>query len=78
MGMYNVIDIEINCPKCGGEIDEWQTKDLVIDTIYRVDNLLSHYKLNSRMDAEIHSYCDKCKERISFDVKKGKITHAKF
>ncbi|MEK7504632.1 MAG: hypothetical protein AAB550_04010 [Patescibacteria group bacterium] len=73
MGMFNVIKVKVDCPKCGGKIDEWQTKNLVIDDIYPVDNVLEHYDLNKGMDAEIHSYCDNCNKELSLIIKKGKI-----
>lgn len=72
MGLFNIIKLNKECPKCGAEV-EWQTKNLKIDDIYPVENLMNHYDLNSRMDAEVHTFCDKCNKWIELIIKKGKI-----
>ncbi len=72
MGMFNIIDIKKDCPKCGAKV-EWQTKDLVIDSRYLVENSGEKYVLNTRMSAEIYTSCDKCKTWTELKIKNGKI-----
>lgn len=72
MGMYNIIDLEKNCPNCSTKV-EWQTKDLVIDDIYPVASVLETYELNKRMSGEVHTLCSKCKTWSEARIKNGKL-----
>ena len=72
MGMFNVIDIKKNCPKCDSKV-EWQTKDLVIDDRYLTENTGETYVLNRRMSAEIYTSCDKCKTWSELKIINGKL-----
>lgn len=71
--MYNIIDTKENCPNCDANV-EWQTKDLIIDNKYLVANVLKTYRLNKRMDGEIHTFCDKCKTYSEGKIKNGKMS----
>ena len=75
--MYNIILIDKPCPTCGNKNLEWQTKDLVIDDIYPIANLLSEYMVNKRMDGPVFTICDECKYWIEADIQKGKIVNEK-
>ena len=76
MGIYNIIDIGKDCPNCGAKV-EWQSKELVIDDIYRVVRSLDTFKINKRMDADIIAFCDECGAQAEADIKKGKVTNMK-
>lgn len=73
MGMFITIKLDKMCPHCGAKV-WWQTKDLTIDDIYPVANFGQEYKVNSRMSAEVYTYCDKCKNEVNLKIKKGKIS----
>ncbi len=72
MGMFVTIKLNEKCPHCGGSV-EWQTKNLTIDEIYPVANFGQKYEINSRMSAEVYTYCDKCKKEVNLKIEKGKI-----
>jgi len=76
MGIYNIIDLKKNCPKCGQKV-EWQTKDLVIDRIYPVANVLEVFAINKKMIGEIHTHCNKCKTWSEAKIKDGKLFNLK-
>ncbi|SRR5260221_2818292 len=59
MGMFNILKTDKVCPRCGSVL-EWQTKNLVIDNIYPVDNLLLVFDLNKRTTAEAYAVCKRC------------------
>ncbi len=78
MGMYNIIKLNKDCPNCGAKV-EWQTKDLVIDGIYPVDNIniLETYALSERMTGEVHALCKKCKTWSDAKIKGRKLYNLK-
>ena len=73
MGMFVTLRLNEKCPYCGCSV-EWQTKDLVVDDIYPIENFGQEYKINSRMSAEVYTHCDKCKKEVDLKIKKGKIS----
>ena len=73
MGIYNIILINKNCPKCNNKNLEWQTKDLIIDNIYPVANVISRYKINKRMTATVYTNCNECETAVEIYIKDGKI-----
>lgn len=60
MGMYDDVEFEMNCPKCGSKVDGFQSKDglcmLATLDFWEVNNFYSH--------------CSKCKAWIEFNRKK--------
>jgi len=70
--MFNTIKSQEKCPKCGANIDEWQSKKLKIKG-YLIDNLLYSVTLDVDMNGEMHSLCDKCGTYIVYAIKKGKV-----
>lgn len=62
MGMYNVVKINIPCPKCGGNVGEFQTKDETFDALYL--ELVKFWTVR-----EFYSICDNCDTWISVRVK---------
>ncbi len=74
MGVYNIIKFSppLKCPECGYLENEWQSKNLAYSS-YGLANVMRQITLNSRMDGEVHTYCDQCKKYISFEIKKGKL-----
>ena len=72
MGMFITIKLNRGCLYCGRKV-WWQTKDLVIDGVYLVANLLQEYEVNERMDAGLGAYCDKCGKVSNLTIKKGKV-----
>lgn len=71
--MFVTIKMDGKCPDCDGKIEEWQTKDLVIDGTYPVANFGQVYKVNNRMSAEMYAYCNECKKEVNLKIKKGMI-----
>ena len=69
---FNIIDIKKDCPKCGAKV-EWQTKDLVIDKTYPIENILRKYILNKKMSCEAHTSCDKCDAWSEVKIISGKL-----
>jgi len=57
MGMFDWVKFEMNCPKCGGKVDGFQTKDL--------DRSLSVVEINDINN--FYAPCDKCGAWIEFD-----------
>ncbi len=53
MGMYNVLNREAPCPKCGNVV-QWQSKELLYDS-YELANVLRRIDLGPGMDGEMHS-----------------------
>lgn len=57
MGMFDNVNFKMNCPNCGKEVDDFQTKD-------------HHCALNT-IDPDLvddfYSSCDNCKTWISFE-----------
>ena len=76
MGVYNVIDLKRGCPSCGVKV-EWQTKELVIDNIYPVENVLETFSLNIRMSGEVHTLCSKCGTWTEAKMVNGKLIDLK-
>lgn len=72
MWLFNVVNIDKKCPKCGS-IVEWQSKNLVVDGIYPVQNFLGVFELNKRISGEAHTLCDKCQSWIEVLIVEGKI-----
>lgn len=76
MGMFNIIDLKRGCPSCGAKV-EWQTKGLVIDNMYPVENVLKTFSLNKRLSGEIHSLCRKCGTWIEAKLINGRLIDLK-
>ena len=72
MGMYNIIDFSKRCPSCSAKV-EWQTKGLVIDSMYPIANVLKTYTPNRRMSGEVYTYCSECKTWVEAKMKNGKL-----
>lgn len=77
MGLFNTLKFQKVCLFCGKELDNWQTKDLVIDDIYHIMNGLDVFELNDRMDATASDYCQKCKKGFNVVIKKGNVGNLK-
>lgn len=73
MGMFNIVKINKVCVKCGRSL-EWQSKFLVLDDLYVLDNALKTYVFDNRLSGEIHSWCDKCGLEQNLYIKDGKVT----
>ncbi len=60
MGMFDWINIKLPCPKCGKEIEGFQSKDgeCLLDCLefWQVDNF--------------HSYCNNCKAMVDYTLKR--------
>ena len=72
MGLFNTVKINKGCPKCGADV-EWQSKGLVVDGIYPVDNFLGKFELNERISGEVHTWCEKCNTSTDLFVVNGKV-----
>jgi hypothetical protein len=72
MGMFITIQLDKGCPQCGAKV-EWQTKNLLLDDVYPVVNLLQEYDVSERMDADLYTYCVHCKNRTNLVMRKGEI-----
>ncbi len=74
MGMFNSITLKdpINCPKCGMELSDWQSKNIWYSK-YPVAEVLMTIKINSRISGEAYTFCDNCGEWLDLEIKKGKI-----
>jgi Fe2+ or Zn2+ uptake regulation protein len=60
MGMYDYIkDFEIDCPKCGNRVAEFQTKEGE-----RLLDNLEFWQVNN-----FYALCDNCNEFIEFSLK---------
>lgn len=59
MGMFDYVDVDVNCPNCGTKIEEFQTKDtdctLAKVDVIEVDNF--------------YGDCEKCGTWVEFDRK---------
>jgi hypothetical protein len=64
MGLFNYVKLLINCPKCGKEIGEFQTKDDFNNSLYMETVELCSVR-------ECHTSCDNCKTWIQVRLKKG-------
>ena len=71
MGVYITIVGEYPCPKCGKELADWQCKELQYDD-YPVDILMQEYKLNKKMNGEMHKFCETC-GLVSYRIIKGRV-----
>ncbi len=69
MGMYNVINCEAPCPKCGNVV-QWQSKELLYDS-YELANVLRRIDLAPGMDGEMHSSCGACGAWLDATITKG-------
>lgn len=60
MGMFDWVNIKLPCPKCGKEIEGFQSKDgeCLLDCLefWQVDSF--------------HSYCNNCKAAVEYTLKK--------
>lgn len=72
MGLFNVVKMDKKCPKCGSET-EWQSKNLVVDGIYPIQNFLGIFDLNERISGEAYASCDKCRTWTEVLIIDGKI-----
>jgi C4-type Zn-finger protein len=56
MGIYNIVKFQINCPVCGKQITEFQTKegDGVLE-------IIEYYKVNN-----FHAICPHCQSLVEF------------
>ncbi len=72
MGLFNTVDLKVDCPNCGEKV-EWQTKGLVLDGIYPIENVMERFELNKRISGEVHTLCDKCKFWSEVVIKNGKL-----
>jgi phage terminase large subunit GpA-like protein len=58
MGMFDWVNFKVPCPKCGGEVENFQSKDgdclLSVLEFWQVDNF--------------YSYCDHCEATISYTL----------
>jgi len=70
MGMFDDVNLNLDCPICGNEIKSWQTKDLE-NTLEKYNAFSLANKLwEKRKDSVgIHSVCEKCKEYISIVIR---------
>ena len=58
MGMFDYIEYECKCPKCGEKVTGFQSKDRNCDMDILSPTQVDHF----------YSICDRCKEWISFDA----------
>ena len=72
MGMFNIVDIKKDCPNCGA-IVEWQTKGIVLDGIYPIENVLEKFELNKRISGEVYTSCRECGNWSEVVIKNGKL-----
>lgn len=70
--MFNTVKLDRKCSKCGADL-EWQSKSLILDDLYWLDNALRIYEVTDRLTGEVHTYCDKCKTWHELCIEKGKI-----
>lgn len=66
MGMYNVVKVNIPCPKCGSNVGEFQTKDEAYGSLYL--EVVEFWAVR-----EFHSVCDNCDSWISVRVKPERL-----
>lgn len=71
MGVYDDVDIEIDCPTCGAKVDGFQTKDgpmcfktLVVGIPFKWD--IPYILKNLTLKA--YSTCDKCRSWIEISI----------
>jgi len=76
MGMFNIIDLKKKCPNCSAEV-EWQSKSLVVDGMYPVENVLGAFAVNERLSGEAHTTCGACRSWTNLKIKDGKIIDVK-
>lgn len=70
--MFNIVDIKKDCPNCGADV-EWQTKGLILDGIYPIENVLQKFELSERISGEVYTSCDKCQFWSEVVIKDGKL-----
>ena len=61
-----------DCPNCGA-IVEWQSRGIVLDGIYPIENVLEKFELNKRISGEVYTSCDKCDFWSEVVIKDGKL-----
>jgi hypothetical protein len=66
MGMFNTVRVNIPCPKCGDNINEFQTKDETYEPLYLSE-------VDFWTVREFHSSCDRCDTWVSVRLKKEVI-----
>jgi predicted RNA-binding Zn-ribbon protein involved in translation (DUF1610 family) len=66
MGLYNIVKVKLPCPKCGSEVDDFQTKDETFDMLY-MDTV------DFRTVREFHTICPNCNISIRVKIKKEKL-----
>jgi len=57
MGMFDTVNVEINCPKCGAAVDDFQSKDGACDLVLIEPDAVDHF----------YSGCPRCGGWISFN-----------
>lgn len=70
MGLFNIVNFPIKCPRCGSSISDFQTKDDACDTLYMET-------VDFRSVREFHTSCKNCDSWISVKLKEsaiGKLT----
>lgn len=72
MGLFNTVNLKIGCPNCGVKV-EWQTKDLILDGVYVIENTLETFELTKRISGVVYTGCDKCSYWSEVIIKNGKI-----
>lgn len=70
--MFNVVKLDRKCSKCGADL-EWQSKKLILDDLYWLDNVLRTYEVTDRLTGEVHTYCDKCLSSYDLFIKNGRV-----
>ena len=56
MGVYNIVRFQINCPVCGKQINEFQTKEGA-----GAFDVIEYYTINN-----FHAICPHCQSLIEF------------
>ena len=74
--MFNIVDLNKNCPVRGEKV-EWQTKGLVLDGMYPIENGSGVFELTERISGEIYTRCEECGFWSEVIVKNGKLGRMK-
>ena len=72
MGMFNTVNLKKDCANCGAKV-EWQTKDLILDGVYIIENTLETFELSKRISGVVYACCDKCKFWNEVIIRNGKL-----
>lgn len=72
MGMFNAVKVGKDCPRCGAEV-EWQTKDLILDGVYVIENTLETFELTKRISGVVYASCNKCGYWSEVIIRNGKL-----